>query len=67
MGERLGCTPALVAEITAAANKGVISEKEKEAFGDSGETCSGEAAFVDVSRITNVRGMPTLRVDGPFG
>jgi NADPH oxidase len=59
LGERLGCTQALAAELTAAAKSGVASEKAIDAM--------GSADYVDVGgKLSNVR-MPTLRVDGPFG
>jgi NADPH oxidase len=60
LGERLGCTRALAAELTAAAKKGTEVKKEE---GDN----IGSADFFDVGgNLANVR-MPTLRVDGPFG
>lgn len=39
-----------------------MTEKEREAFGEA-----GEADFVDVSSALSGRGMPKIRIDGPFG
>jgi hypothetical protein len=63
LGERLGCTPALAARITqSASGQSVLTEKEKEAFGNA-----GMEEFVDVSSGLSGRGMPKIFVDGPFG
>ena len=56
LGERLGCTAALAAEISMTAS----GKGEKQEYG------GGE--FVDVSGAMAAAGrLPTLRIDGPFG
>lgn len=56
LGERLGCTAALAAEISQTAS----GKGEKQEYG------AGE--FVDVSGALAAAGrLPTLRIDGPFG
>ena len=63
LGERLGCSPILAAQITqSASGQSVLTEKEKEAFGNA-----GKQEFVDVSSGLSGRGMPKIYVDGPFG
>lgn len=58
LGERLGCTSALAAEITKTA--GFRDEKKEYEYG------AGE--YVDVSGALAAAGkLPLIRVDGPFG
>jgi NADPH oxidase len=56
LGERLGCTQALAAQLTQDAKLG----QEK------GEAGYGEAAFVDVTRLDQTS-LPMMRIDGPYG
>lgn len=56
LGERLGCTPGLAAQIT----KSASGKGEKKEYGDD--------EFQDMSGALLAAGkMPTLRIDGPFG
>lgn len=58
LGERLGCTSILAAELTASAT----GRGEKKGFGRS------ETEFVDFSDALFAAGkMPVLRIDGPYG
>ena len=58
LGERLGCSNALVNELTMQAKKGM----EKSASGPAGY---GDAGFSEIS--TAAVNLPALRIDGPFG
>lgn len=58
LGERLGCTSALAAQLTREANHG--SEKT-----GSRDIAYGAGHFYDITKA--VQHLPVLRVDGPFG
>lgn len=58
LGERLGCTSALAAQLTREANHGT----EKSGLRD---TTYGAGHFYDITKA--VQHLPILRVDGPFG
>ncbi|GAA5939361.1 hypothetical protein JCM1841_006714 [Sporobolomyces salmonicolor] len=68
LGERLGCTPSVVADITrSACGKTWSTSHEKQALDRRSLTFDGD--YFDVASAALAAGgmMPVLRVDGPFG
>ncbi|EJU01055.1 hypothetical protein DACRYDRAFT_22860 [Dacryopinax primogenitus] len=61
LGERLGAGPNVVAQMTKAALK--ASEKDEKM--QMGMPTRGD--FVEVDETMNSRGLPVVRIDGPFG
>ncbi|KAJ7220234.1 NADPH oxidase [Mycena pura] len=59
LGERLGVGPEVVAQMTAAAKKGIDADTEKRGGGSRG-------SFVELDLASAAR-LPAVRIDGPFG
>ena len=59
LGERLGAGPKVVQSLTAAAMK-ATDRDEKNPLGSRGD-------FVELDTSSSARGMPVVRIDGPYG
>ncbi|KZP00841.1 NADPH oxidase [Calocera viscosa TUFC12733] len=63
LGERLGAGPNVVAQMTKAALK--AADKDEKVALEYGMPTRGE--FVEIDETMNSRGLPVVRIDGPFG
>lgn len=59
LGERVGAGPSVVAQLTQAAMKGGEKEEKSSVF--------GRGDFVELDTGSVSRGLPTVRIDGPYG
>lgn len=62
LGARVGAGPDVVAQLTKAAMKG--QEKDEKYMGDEAPS---RGDFVELGTMTTDRGMPAVRIDGPYG
>jgi NADPH oxidase len=64
LGARVGAGPEVVAQLTKAAMKG--QEKDEKDVMEDGIVSRGD--FVEIDTLTTgARGMPAVRIDGPYG